>query len=87
MRFRVVFTEDSEREFLSLPKTVQRLVKDAITKRLEVDPISYGKPLRYSWKGHRSLRVSNYRIIYKVQEKSILVEIIKVDIRRDVYDE
>lgn len=85
MRFRVVFTEDSEKEFLSLPKTIQRLVKDAITNRLEVDPLSYGKPLRYSWKGYRSLRVSSYRIIYKVEKDLILVEIIKVDIRRDVY--
>jgi mRNA interferase RelE/StbE len=86
MRFDVVFTEASEQEFLSLPKSIQRRIKDAITKKLQVDPISFGKPLRYSWKGHRSLRVGDYRIIYKVEEEAILVEIIKIDIRRDVYE-
>lgn len=77
MRFKVVFTEDAEEEFLSIPKDIQRFLKDSLTKKLEIDPLSYGKPLRYSLKGHRSFRVSNYRIIYKIDSKKIIIIIVK----------
>lgn len=86
MRFRVIFTEDSVEQFSNLPKSVQILLKSAIKERLEADPLSYGKPLKYSWRGHRSLRVSDYRIIYRVDKQQIIVLIIKIDIRRDVYE-
>jgi len=62
------------------------MVSKAMQERLQYDPISYGKPLRFSWKGHRSLRVSNYRIIYRVEQEKVTVVIVKVDIRRDVYE-
>lgn len=87
MRFRIKFTEESEKQFLELPKSVQALMQRAMKDRLETDPLSYGKPLKYSWRGHRSLRVSDYRIIYRVNEQEIVVTIVKTDIRRDVYDE
>jgi addiction module RelE/StbE family toxin len=69
-----------------LPKSIQQLIGRALKDRLSIDPLSYGKPLRYSWKGHRSLRVSDYRIIYRVEKDKVLVIIAKVDIRRDIYE-
>jgi mRNA interferase RelE/StbE len=86
MRFSVTFTEEAEAEFLLLPKSIREMIQKAIKNRLEVDPLSYGKPLRYSYKGHRRLRVSYYRIIYRVEENLVKVIIVKVDKRRDVYD-
>lgn len=86
IRFRIAFSDESVLdEIRRLPKNTQELIRRAIKQRLETNPLSYGKPLQYSWKGHRSLRVSNYRIIYTVNEDQVLVTIIKVDIRRDVY--
>ena len=72
-------------EIRKLPKSVQIMVSKAMKNRLEKCPLSYGKPLRYSLKGHRVLRVSNYRIIYKVDSDNVII--FKVDIRRDVYDD
>ena len=31
-----------------LPKTIRTIIKKAIEKRLMIDPIGFGKPLRYS---------------------------------------
>jgi len=73
-------------DILALPKDIQTLVKKAIEERLEKDPVSYGKPLRYSLKGLRTLRVSKYRIIYEVLSVKQSVYIVKVAIRRDVYE-
>ncbi|MGH2638078.1 MAG: type II toxin-antitoxin system RelE family toxin [Rhabdochlamydiaceae bacterium] len=69
----------------SLPKTAQKMIKEAIKERLEIDPIGIGKPLQYSWKGHRRIRVSVYRVIYRVDNEKKLVTIIAIDYRKDVY--
>lgn len=87
MRFSIEYSPESLEDIQSLPKDVQALVKKAITERLEKDPLSYGKPLRYSLKGLRSLRVSSYRIIYEVLSVRKAVYVVKVAIRRDVYED
>jgi mRNA-degrading endonuclease RelE of RelBE toxin-antitoxin system len=52
-----------------------------------IDPIGFGKPLRYSLKGHRRLRVSDYRIVYRIDADTSLVIIISIKHRKDVYEE
>lgn len=51
-----------------LPKRFAQSIKRAIEERLTVDPIGFGKPLRYSLSGHRRLRVGDYRIVYRVDD-------------------
>lgn len=88
IRFNVVFADEEVlNEIRSLPKNIQILIGKAMQERLAIAPLSYGKPLKYSWRGHRSLRVSNYRIIYRVDQEKITVTVVKADIRRDVYDD
>lgn len=69
-----------------LPKTEQKIIKKAIEERLMVDPIGFGKPLRYSLKGHRRLRVSDYRIVYRIEPNQMAVIIIAIKHRKDVYE-
>lgn len=52
-----------------------------------IDPIGFGKPLRYSLKGHRRLRVSDYRIVYRIDPDANTVVIVSIKHRKDVYDE
>ena len=61
------------------------LVKRAIETRLQNDPLHYGKSLGRSLHGLRRLRVSDYRILYKVEEKKRLVTITAIGHRRDIY--
>jgi len=70
-----------------LPLRAKSLIKRAIEERLMIDPIGFGKPLRYSLKGHRRLRVSDYRVVYRIEEKTNTVLIIAIKHRRDVYDD
>ena len=69
-----------------LPKRVQKTIKQAIEERLMVDPIGFGKPLRYSLKGHRRLRVGDYRIVYRIDAENSTVIIIAIKHRKEVYD-
>ncbi len=79
----IEFSKKAEKDVMELPKSVQSLIQRAISERLETDPLSYGKPLRFGLKGEKSLRVSNYRILYKTEGK--IVTISRVVIRRDAY--
>ncbi len=68
-----------------LPTSAKMLIKRAIEERLTIDPIAFGKPLRYSLKGHRRLRVSDYRIVYRIEPQTNTVIIIAIKHRKDVY--
>jgi mRNA interferase RelE/StbE len=71
----------------ALPKTMRLRIKNAIETRLVVDPIGLGKPLRYSFIGHRRIRVGDYRIVFRVDMKSHVVLIVLIKHRKDVYAE
>lgn len=60
---------------LSAP--IKILIRSAIEKKLLSDPIKFGKPLRYSLKGCRSLRVDDYRVIYQIMDKVVYVLVIQ----------
>jgi len=71
----------------NLETTIKVMIKKAIEERLVVDPIGFGKPLRYSLKGHRRLRVSDYRIVYRIDPNENTVIIIAIKHRKDIYDD
>jgi mRNA interferase RelE/StbE len=48
-------------------------IRKAIEERLTTRPDFYGKPLRKSLKGYRKLRVEDYRIIFKIENKTIMI--------------
>lgn len=75
-----------EQDIPKLPSPVRSMIKKAIEERLMVDPIGFGKPLRYSLKGHRRLRVSDYRIVYRIETKTNTVLISAIKHRKDVYE-
>lgn len=70
----------------ALHKTAQKIIKRAIEERLMVDPIGFGKPLRYSLKGHRRLRVSDYRVVYRIDAQNMSVIIIAIKHRKAIYE-
>jgi mRNA interferase RelE/StbE len=69
-----------------LPKSARRQVRRAIESKLTTHPFELGKPLRYSLRGARRLRVGNYRVIYRIDIPD-LVLVMKIGHRREVYEE
>ncbi len=68
-----------------LSKAVQRRIKQAIETKLSSHPVEFGKPLRYSLKGVRRLRVGDYRVIYTIEPNDVIL-IVKIGHRREVYE-
>jgi len=71
----------------ALPIKAKALIKSAIEERLMVDPLGFGKPLRYSLRGHRRLRVSDYRVVYRIIPETKTVLIVAIKHRKEVYEE
>lgn len=69
---------------LSLP--VRNRIKKAIEKKLVINPIVFGKPLRHSLKGLRRLRVDDYRVIYKIDENIDRIIVVNIAHRKEVYE-
>lgn len=87
-RYRVEYLDSVvDEDIPRLPKTVRSLIKRAIEERLAIDPVGLGKPLRYSLKGHRRLRVGDYRIVYRIDPEKQVVTIAVIKHRKDVYEE
>ena len=74
-----------EEDIPALPKTMRQRVQSAIETRLAVDPVGLGKPLRYSFIGHRRIRVGDYRIVYRIDMQKNIVIIVMIKHRKDVY--
>lgn len=74
----IIYQEEVIHKHIPSLKSKERmLIKDAIEQRLMVDPIRFGKPLRYSLKGHRILYVSKHCILYRLEATSIIVVAIR----------
>ena len=87
IKYLIEYDVEIEDKLRALPKSVREMIRKAIEKKLSIDPIAFGKPLRYSLKGYRRLRVGDYRVIYRIIEDKVLVMIIDIDYRRDVYED
>ena len=82
--YKLILTPQAHRMYKKLPAEVKSKCLAALDK-IKKDP-SIGKPLLYYLKGYRSFRTTTYRIIYKVEFKRILVIVVAIGHRREIYD-
>lgn len=81
--FSIEYRSGAVSDIQGLDAYTGRQILDAIMRKLKTDPLSFGKPLRFTLRAHRSLRVGDYRIIYIVEDK--IVTILAVFHRREGY--
>ena len=87
MSFRVQYLESVVREDIpGLSKAVKEQIRKTVEQKLTSHPVEFGKPLRYSFKGARRLRVGDYRVIYRIEPPDVVL-IVKIGHRREVYEE
>ena len=56
-----------------LDRKARDRIKRAIEERLATAPEDYGEPLRRTLKGYWKLRVGDYRVVFKIQGKTITI--------------
>jgi mRNA interferase RelE/StbE len=75
-----VVSQDIQKLASREKKKIQRAIEQRLTGR----PDLYGKPLRRSLKGYRKLRVGDYRVVFRIEEKTI--KVLAILHRSVVYD-
>jgi len=84
MSYRVLITRAAEKQLKKLLADVQRKLS-AVILSLEIEPRPFGcKKLSGSSASYR-LRVADYRIIYDINDREVVVTLLKMGHRRDLY--
>ena len=85
----VEFDDRARRELRKLAPETQRTILHYLRERVagSADPRQFGKPLRMQLAGLWRYRVGDYRLICRLEEDRLVVLVIKVGHRREVYGE
>ena len=63
-------------DIAGLSSLVKRQIKNAIEEKLVTEPVLFGKPLQFSLKNLRSLRVGNYRVVFQIKKSEVYIVLI-----------
>lgn len=87
MKYKVKFTEAALKELKKLDKHTASLILGWIRKNLEdcENPRAHGKALTANHCGKWRYRVGDYRILAEIQDEEIIILILTVGHRRDIY--
>jgi mRNA interferase RelE/StbE len=87
MSYLVLFSDIALKKLKKFDKAVAALIIGYVEKNLEgcIDPRQYGKALSANHKGKWRYRVGDYRLLALIEDKKILITIIDVGHRSDVY--
>ena len=85
----VEFDDRARRELRKLDSKVQKDILRFLRERVagSPDPRQFGKPLRLNLAGLWRYRVGDYRLICRLEEDRLIVLVIKVGHRREVYED
>lgn len=83
--YSVQLTPSARRQIAALPDAVYAAVAEFLDGDLRTNPRRVGKPLSDEMKGMYSARRGTYRIIYKILDEQVLVQVVRIRHRRDAY--
>ena len=85
--YKVDYTTEARKIIDKLDNSVSKRILDWIKNNLEgcENPRAQGKALRGNLKGRWRYRVGSYRIIAQIQDDKVVILIVDVDKRNDVY--
>jgi mRNA interferase RelE/StbE len=85
MKYTVEISGRAKKSIKALPQKA----KDAIGKKIDAladDPRPPGaEKMKGEFKGHYRIRAGDYRIIYTIEEQVLVVLVIRVGHRKDIY--
>lgn len=86
MTYQVVYSRTARRALSeSLPEAVAAACIEFIGGDLASHPHRVGKPLRAPLEGMHSARRGAFRVLYRIDEGQLIVVVVTVEHRRDVY--
>ena len=84
MSYRITLTKAAARELAAVPKPVLKRI-DACITGLANDPLPPGVKKLKNSNGMYRVRVSDYRILYRIEQEVLVILIVRIGHRREVY--
>ena len=84
MAYKVFFTPTARRDYESIRNVKLKRGLNRIVEKLKENPYQF-KPLSGPLSGLRSAKTFSFRVIYRIENKQLIVEVITVEHRKDVY--
>jgi mRNA interferase RelE/StbE len=84
MRYVLEFSASASREFRNLDRQLQRRIAEKVTALCE-DPFPPGSEKLKAQAEHFRIRVGDYRVIYRIDGKRVVIVIVRIGHRREVY--
>lgn len=86
--YKVVFTDGAKKQLKKLDKHTAALILGWIRKNLEgcTNPRQHGKGLTANRSGQWRYRVGDYRLIAEIEDDKIIILILSIGHRRDIYN-
>ncbi len=87
MMYVIVYSDPFLKQIKKLDNTSKRLIKNWIEKNLidTVDPRQHGKPLKGNLLGIWRYRVGDYRLFAEIRDNELIIEMLEVGHRREIY--
>ena len=85
--YRLIITDDFEKQFRKLDRSVQVMIRKWITKHLEGDSDSRDswRPLSSNLKGYWRYRIGDYRLLAEIKDNELIIIAIAISHRSRVY--
>ncbi len=86
MAWQIEFEKKADKQFSSLDFPIQKKIIRYLRERVMDNPTSFGKELKGDKAGLWRYRVEDYRIICKFQEDRLVVLVLEVGHRKEIYE-
>ena len=84
IKFSIEYSDEViKKDIPKLSPEWKKKIGEAIETKLATYPEAFGKPLRYSLRGHRCLRIADYRVVFRIQKN--IVKILAIKHRENIY--
>jgi addiction module RelE/StbE family toxin len=83
--YTVVFSREAQRNLNKLPVRIVDQVLPFISDVLAVNPHRIGKPLTGELAGLWSARRTTFRIVYRIDDGRVMIEVVRIAHRADLY--
>ena len=83
MTWAIIYHPDVEEDLESVGPSAARRIMRAIDSKLTKAPLQFGAALSGNLADFRKLIIGDYRVVYQVREKKIIVYVLAIGPRRD----
>ena len=83
MTWEIVYHKDVDNDLKSVGPAAAKRIMRTINKKLTREPEKFGAPLSNNLKDFRKLRIGDFRVVYQVLSKKVIVFVLAVGPRRD----